>query len=256
MRRLLTTVILVPLLFSCDSKNSAPTETDASFDESRRAENIGEGNRFKLIGNAEITRDPENPTNIVLKVVSSGAPFPAAGVERDLKRVQLWQLDHQLNFKWAFVAPHTCGGGSPRIQLAIDSDGDGDRDFTAHGHIRPPHNACETSTPVPNEGGPAPSALLWRFDDLTDELGRWEITPGSIMTNPPISLPAFPYAQWDVFEQVVSAAFPNHRVLNARFLEDFNPTPGTAYYDLITVFDLTLGTEGQWQPERRGQDDR
>lgn len=250
--RTIATGLLLPVLFSCDSKGGpVPTETDPSLAESRR-ENEGSGNRFKLIGTAEITRDPENPTNVVLKVVSDGGT--PAGVHRDLRNVQLWQLDHQLNFKWAFETPHTCGGGSPRIQLSIDSDGDGDRDFTAHGHIRPPHNACETTSAVPNDGGPAPSALLWRFDDLTDELGRWEITPGSIMTSPPVSLPAFPYAQWDVFESVVSAAFPNHRVLNARFLEDFNPTPGVAYYDLITVFDLTLGTEGQWQPQGRSED--
>ncbi len=107
MRRLLTTVILVPLLFSCDSKNSAPTETDASFDESRRFENLGEGNRFKTFGTGEveITRDPENATNVVLRVTILPGQF--GGVFRDLRRVKVHQLDHQLNFHHAFVAPKT-----------------------------------------------------------------------------------------------------------------------------------------------------
>ena len=217
MHRLRISALLLPLLLSCDDhERAAPTE--ANLDETRRTENLGEGNQYRLIGSAQVTRDPENPTNIVLQVVSTAASAPS-GIQRDLRRVQLWQLDHQLNFHRAFVAPHTCGGGSPRIQLLIDADGDnrfeqvgvvpGGRDFVAHGHVRPPHTGCETSAPTANPGGPAPSTLLWRFEDLTDELNRWEITPGSVMTQ--LGLPAFPYAMWDTFEQVVSAAFPNHQ---------------------------------------------
>jgi hypothetical protein len=165
--------------------------------------------------------------------------------------VQVWQLDHQLNFKWAFVTPHTCHGGSPRFILLIDSDGDGDRDFSANGHIRPPVFAgCENAMVTPNEGGPAPSTLLWRYDDATDEGTRWEITGGVVPNFPPYPGPA-----WDAFEAIISTAFPNHQVLQVRFLEDFNAFPGVAYYDLITVFDLTLGTEGQWQHERSDRND-
>jgi hypothetical protein len=256
MRRLLTTAILVPLLFSCDSKTPAPTETDANFDESRRAENLGSGSRFETIGTAQVTRDPENPTNVVLKVVSDGGT--PAGVKRDLRRVQVWQLDHQLNFKWAFVTPHSCHGGSPRFILLIDANGDGrfqtapdGPDFAANGHIRPPVFAgCENAPVAPNEGGPAPSSLLWRYDDATDEGTRWEITGGVVPGFPPYPGPA-----WDAFEAIISTAFPNHQVLQVRFLEDFNAFPGVAYYDLITVFDLTLGTQGQWQHERSDRND-
>ena len=39
-------------------------------------------------------------------------------------------------------------------------------------------------------------------------------------------------------------------------LEDYITTPpGTAYYDLITVLDLTLGTRGQVSPEKGKRDD-
>jgi hypothetical protein len=262
MRRLLTVSFLVPLLLSCDSKNSsAPTETDASFDESRRAENLGEGNRFKTFGTGEveITRDPENATNVVLRVTILPGQF--GGVFRDLKRVKVHQLDHQLNFHRAFVAPKSCGVGSPRMQLAIDSDGDGDRDFNAHGHVRPgvgnSFSGCETATPTGNPETPSISTLIWRFEDLTDEQLRWEVTPATAV--PPPFGPIGPAGgantfNWDLFEAAISGAFPNHQVLQVSLVED--AAAGTTYYDLVTGFDLTLGTEGQWQPERRGQDDR
>jgi hypothetical protein len=217
--------------------------------------NDGSGSNFKLFGDAQMTRDPENPTNVVLQVNFDGTN--PSGVYRKLNNVQLWQLDHQLNFKYAFVAPHSCAGGSPRIILLIDADGDGKfnqvpngADFALNGHVSPPFAGCPTSQPTPSNGGASPSTLLWRFEDLTDEQTRWEITPGSVASTIP-NFPAYPGPNWDLTEQAVSAAFPNHQVLEAIFLEDYNPTgPGTAYYDLITVHDLTLGTRGQVTPER------
>jgi hypothetical protein len=214
-----------------------------------------QGNRFKLFGAAALVKDPENPTNVVLRIVNDGGT--PAGAFRDLSHVRLWQLDHQLNFKWAFVAPHSCGGGSPRIILLVDANGDGKfeqfpngPDFAAAGHIRPPVFAgCESSAPTPS-AGPSPSTLLWRFEDLTDEQVRWEVLPANAV-NPPIGpIGGASALNWDALEAAISAAFPDHQVLRGIFLEDFNPTPGTAYYDLITIFDLTLGTEGQASPEK------
>src|SRR4051812_8461287 len=211
-----------------------------------------EGPRFKLFGNAALTADPENPTNVVLRIVNDGGT--PAGAYRDLRNVKIWQLDHQLNFKWAFVAPHSCGGGSPRIILLIDANGDGKfeqfpngPDFAAAGHVRPTYAGCEASTPTPADG-PAPSTLLWRFEDLTDELIRWEVLPSNAVTPPIGPIGGAGALNWDALEAAVSAAFPDHQVLRGIFLEDFNPTPGVAYYDLITIFDLTLGSEGQVTP--------
>ncbi len=69
--RTLITVLLVPVLFSCDSKNSpAPTEA-ASFDESRGG-NQGSGSRFQAIGDARTVRDPENPPTSWSEPYSTG----------------------------------------------------------------------------------------------------------------------------------------------------------------------------------------
>jgi hypothetical protein len=247
----------------CSDKGGgrSPTETNVvgvppGVSLAKDFDNGGSGSNFKLFGDARLTRDPENPTNVVLQVVNDGGT--PAGAYRRFNHVQVWQLDHQLNFKYAFVAPHTCGGGSPRIILLIDANGDGKfqtapegPDFAANGHVNPPAFAgCPTSIATANNGGAAPSTLLWRFEDLTDELTRWEITGGVVPNFPP-----YPGPNWDAFEQVISTAFPNHQVLEAIFLEDFNPTPGVAYYDLITAYDLTLGTRGQVSPERGNKDD-
>jgi hypothetical protein len=214
------------------------------------------GSAFQLFGAAQMVRDPENPQNIVLQVVSDGAT--PAGADRELRHVKIWHLDHQLSFRRAFVAPHSCAGGSPRIILFIDADGDGQfnqagGDFTAAGHVRPPWALCETGPATPSNDGPAPSTLLWRVEDLTDELPRWELLPPSAVTPPIGPIGGAGTANWDTLEAAISTAFPNHQVIFARFLEDFNPTPpGTSYYDLLNVLELTLGTEGQEEAPNPG----
>ena len=47
-------------------------------------------------------------------------------------------FDNQLGLKYFFVAPRTCGGGSPRVTLLVDTDGDCRTNFAAHGHVNPP----------------------------------------------------------------------------------------------------------------------
>lgn len=271
------TVLVLPVTVwvavGCSDGGSGRTPTDpaldprnaqASFDRDRDddGDNDGSGSKFRLFGNARMTQDPENGSNVVLEVVSS-ADFAAAGAARKL-RVKIWQLDHQLNFHRAFVAPHSCGGGSPRIQLNIDADGDGDfeqgldedgnrsPDFAAHGHVRPPYTGCETGVPTPApEKGASLSTLFWRFEDLTDEMLRWEITPGGAVEG----IPVFPFVTWDILEEAVSRLFPKHRAIEGRLVEDFIITPpGVAYYDLITIFNSTLATKGQVTARKRDHD--
>jgi hypothetical protein len=212
------------------------------------------GSNWKLFGTAETVRDPENPQNIVLRL--EVVPGAASGAYRDLRNTKIWHLDHQLSFKRAFVAPHTCGAGAPRMTLFIDANGDGrfdqlpnGPDFAAHGHPIP-FAACETSVPTPSNDQPAPSTLSWRFEDLTDLQLRWEVTP-STATVPPIGpIGGAGTVNWDMLEAAISLQFPNHQVLRAMLVED--ATPGVTYYDLVTALELTLGTEGQEEAPNPG----
>lgn len=137
---------------------------------------------------------------------------------------------NQLGLKYFFVAPRTCFGGSPRITLLVDSNGDGNTDFSAHGHVNPGGNytACATN--------------MWKYEDLTDALPRWEVTGASV----PGIIPNV-YMPWKAFAAAIAAAVPAHKV-RAAFLLDgescqFAPsmlTCGKAYYDLLTIENRTL----------------
>lgn len=201
-----------------------------------------EGNRvFRLDGTAQKAQDPENPANDVIKIDSTLAPgqcvaptylnCPVGTVSRRLN-VQVAALDHQLEFKSYFQAPKTCSAGIPRMTLLVDADGDGDfqqfpasPDFAAHGHVNPPTFAgC-----LPN---------IWRYDDFTDALGRWEVTPATAFP----TIGNFPYDPWDAFEAAVTTSFPQHRVCSG-FLIDANEASagqtGVAFYDVITIGNAT-----------------
>jgi hypothetical protein len=206
----------------------------------------GLGHKFELIGAMRQDADPENP------VGNSGgsgggrggnetiaATMTPSTVALALRRlppgIKIAALDNQLGFKYYFAAPRTCGGGSPRLTLLVDSDGDGDFDFAAHGHVSPPYLGCPTNK--------------WVYENLTDDLPRWEVTgsPG------PLVLPAG-YNSWEVLENAIMTTFPNHRVYTGFLVDDscsFHPAScGTAYYDLVTIENRTLEI---WQDAVRNQ---
>ena len=128
------------------------------------------------------------------------------------------------------------------MTLLVDADGDGDfqqfpdsPDFAAHGHVNPPlYAGC-----VPN---------MWRFDDLTDNLPRWEITPCG--ASPPGLTCPFPFNSWDSLETAVTTAFPFHEVCVGFLVDADEGSPGqsgTAYYDLISIGEET------WADRHDGQ---
>ena len=197
---------------------------------------------FLLGGTAQHALDPENPANEVIEINTLAEPF-AGTVSRTLD-TQLYLLDNMLEFK-SYYDQRSCGGGSPRIQLAIDLDGDGVSDGNAFGHVKPPFAGC-----LPN---------VWGYDDVTDELPRWDISQffdngfpslDAICSNPTLLLipgliPAIcpfsthsGYIPWNVFEAVVSVLFPNHTVCTGALVDDSGWMPaaaGTAYYDVISL---------------------
>jgi hypothetical protein len=164
---------------------------------------------------------------------------PLYGTVSRTLNVKIAQLENMLEFKSYFQA-RSCGGGSPRIQLAIDLDGDGISDGNAFGYTAPPFAGCP-----PNR---------WQYDDLTDELPRWDLWqlaaggfPALNCSDPAIALVLGPlcpvtthsgYMPWAVFEALLTAYFPAHRVCSGALVDDspwFTPAAGVAYYDVISI---------------------
>lgn len=175
--------------------------------------------KFTLFGTAKKTVDPTNAPNFVVSIDTSlTATF--GGITRRLG-VTVAELDGRLVADY-YLADRSCGGGSPRIQLAIDANGDGASDGNAFGYFGPP----------PNFVG-CPQNAWVRSDNLTDRQARWDISQlggGGV------------YLTWDQVETFF-AARPDHKVLTASLVDDsawFPAAAGVAYFDNLTIFDSIL----------------
>jgi hypothetical protein len=192
---------------------------------------------FLLGGTAQNAVDPENPLNQVIKIDTTSPPecSPAGSyqhcrageVSRKLN-VQIAALDNMLEFK-SYFQKRTCGGGSPRMQLAIDLDGNGTSDG----------NAFVYTNPI---AGCAPNR--WQYDDLTDEVPRWDLTQFwcSLMHPQPCIPPGSYVEPYAVAKTVLTTLFPNHKICSGALIDDsgWDPaTAGVAYYDIISLFRAT-----------------
>jgi hypothetical protein len=208
--------------------------------QSTQEELPGLGHKFELFGAMVRDTDPQN------SVGNSGAsgggvggnetisativPGTLAFAYRNLPPgIKITALTNQIGLKYYFVN-RTCFAGSPRITLLVDAHGDGSFVFGAHGHLNPPALlGC-----VANK---------WITEDLTDDLGRWEVT--GTAAQDASGIPPNAYLPWKVFAATIAGALPNHKV-RAGFLLDgescpFPPTAcGKAYYDLFTLENRTL----------------
>jgi len=218
--------------------------TAARGDETRRESG------FLLGGTARNAQDPENPANDVIKIDTTPAPgqclattsppyqnCPFGTVSRTLN-VKIAQLDNMLEFK-SYFQNRSCGGGSPRIQLSIDLQGDGTADGNAFAYTAPPFAGCP-----PNR---------WQYDDVTDELPRWDasqLVASGFLTdcaNPTVAAilgPLCPirtnsgYIPWPVFKALLTGLFPMHRVCSGALVDDSSWMPaaaGVAYYDILSL---------------------
>jgi hypothetical protein len=183
----------------------------------------GLGHKFELLFAMMDDQDPQNITNDVISVFTT--PVYPAGIGVAFRNTppgfKIAALDHQINLKYFFPA-RSCGGGSPRVQVAIDRDGDGNFDGNAFGYVghAPFGTACITGE--------------WDIIDMTDNIGRWDLSQlggGMTMT-------------WDLAETFVTTTYPNHRVISGSLVDDscsFSPPScGQAYYDLFTYENRTL----------------
>ena len=151
--------------------------------------------------------------------------------------VKVDKLDNMLEFKSWFETgppPKSCVGGSPRYQLAIDTNGDGTSDGNAFGYF----GASPNFTGCPME--------TWLYEDLTG--------PGDISITGPM-FPSTGYTQpneeleWDLTQfggpfyntwsqvEAFFAARPLHLVCSVALVDDTFGAPamsGIAYYDLVS----------------------
>lgn len=182
----------------------------------------GLGHKFELLAGMHDDQDPQNPTNDVISVDTTGGVIGAA-LRRLPPGIKIAALDHQLNLKYYFPnPPRTAAGGSPRLQLAIDRDGNGAFDGNAFGYVG--H--------LPFGGGAITGE--WDILDMTDNIGRWDLSQlggGMTMT-------------WDQAEMFVMTTYPNHQVLSGSLVDDSAgfalAAAGKAYYDLLTIENRTL----------------
>jgi hypothetical protein len=199
----------------------------------------GMGHKFELIGSAADAQDPDNVTNDVIstQLNATTGPFFAGAIRRLPPGINIAALDNQLNLKYRFTPPRTCFGGSPRISLFVDANGDGQfiqapagPDFVAQGHVNPPLFAgCVMGQ--------------WRIEDMADTVKRWETTPATVLLPPCGPIGAVTTCTWDELETRVTAMYPNHRVFAGGLLDDTFGAPGQdglAHYDLITIENRTL----------------
>jgi hypothetical protein len=183
----------------------------------------GLGHKFELLFAMKDDADPQNPTNDVISV--STTPDYPAGIGVALRNTppgfKIAALTNQLQLKYYFPT-RSCGGGSPRIQIAIDTDGDGISNGNAFGYVG--HTGfgggCVTGS--------------WDFVDMTDTVPfRWDLTQFGLA-----------YHTWATAVAAITTTFPNHRVLSGSLVDDscsFNaPSCGQAYYDLFTFENRTL----------------
>lgn len=178
----------------------------------------GIGQKYSLFGTAHDAQDPQNPANDVVIIDTTGFAF--GGAVRGLN-VPVNVLRNQLQFKAFFSAGRSCGGGSPRIQLAIDTDGNGVSNGNAFGYFGPSPNFTGCASGV------------WQTEDFTDDELEWDLTQFG---------GAF-YNSWSDVE-LFFAGYPLHKVLRGVLVDDTYPgSPagaGVAYYDLVTIGNRTL----------------
>jgi hypothetical protein len=198
--------------------------------------------KFLLGGTAQHAQDPENPANEVIIIRTDIPPF--FGTVSRTVNVKIDKLDNMLEFKAWFDAPKTCIGGSPRFQLAIDTDGDGDSD----GNVFLDTGVNGSGTGCPPE--------TWLYEDLTGGDGVTGLGPflSTGFTTPNeekecaasqlVGAPGVPGAgvPWSVCEQAINLLFPDHLVCTVALVDDTFGAPGmsgTAYYDLISAGNAT-----------------
>lgn len=237
----------------------APTATLAH-------DNWPRGDRvFFLTGSSSPSSDPENPENEAIQFEANSYTNTASGIVRIFSskhaKVQLRDLDNQLEVRHRFQVQDTCGGGSPALYVRIDLDGDGDFEGSAVASFGtvPLFRACQARTwlyedftggdginglgphPSPATPGELPGGFNeereWDAKSLTDE-GELDVQ--------------FPFDRRELtfsdLAKLVHDQFPSHRVCSVLYLDKAGAGPlntpkerlGVSHVDALTIGDATL----------------
>jgi hypothetical protein len=232
---ILGTVDLTTLVPSDDP---ALTDPAASEPATTDPPHLPKGGVYFLFGTAKNDTDPQNAFNEVISFDTTD-PAAIAGAFRRLgDQVQVKMLTNQIELKYLFIG-RTCGGSSPRIQLGISGDGDGNFNQFPGG---PDQNVFGYLGDKPFGGGCL--AGQWIHEDMTNAIPKWDLSQytaagaaafcgGNAMT-----------CTWSQVVLFLQTVFPNHRVLNANLVDDagsfFVADRGCAYFDLVTTGARTL----------------
>jgi len=210
-----------------------PALTDPAVSESATTDPpfMPRGGLYKLFGTARNGSDPNNPFNEVISFDTTD-PAAIAGAFRILgDHIQVTMLTNQIELKYFFSSPRGCGGGSPRIQLGISGDGDGNFNQFTGG---PDQNAFGYLGDKAFGGG-CPMDM-WMHEDMTDSAPKWDLSqwvatgrvPACDMT-----------CTWQQVVAYFQTNWPNHRVLNAVLVDDsgsfFPLDRGCAFFDLVNT---------------------
>jgi hypothetical protein len=192
---------------------SDPALTDPAVSQSATTDPpfMPRGGLYKLFGAAKNGVDPQNPFNEVISFDTTD-PAAIAGAVRILgDHIQVTMLTNQIELKYFFLN-RTCGGGSPRIQLGISGDGDGNFNQFPGG---PDQNAFGYLGD--KSFGGACVMNVWVHEDMTDSAQKWDLSqwvatgrvPACDMT-----------CTWTQVVSYFQTFWPNHRVLNAVLVDD------------------------------------
>jgi len=232
------TNVLGPLAtvdFSTIIPANDPIMMDPAASESASTDppSLPRGSAYRLFGSAKNDSDQENPFNEVISFDTADASAIAGAFRILGDHVQVVMLTNQIELKYYFLG-RTCGGGSPRIQLGISGDGDGNFKQFPGG---PDQNAFGYLGDKAFGGGCVPQ--MWIHEDMTDAAPKWDL---SQWQTPPAACGMT--CTWDEVVTYFQTFWPQHRVLNAVLVDDsagfFVTGRGCAYFDLVTTGPRTL----------------
>lgn len=212
------------------SNDPALTDPGVSDPSTQSPPHLSLGGPYHLFGSAFKARDPQNPFNEVILFDTTSTTAVAGAFRQFGDHVQATQLTDQIELKYFFFSG-TCGAGSPRVQLAIDGDGDSNFQQVPGG---PDQNIFGYLGDKPFGGGCLQNQ--WIHEDMTDAVAKWDLSQWVATGKVPACDMTCTWSQVVMYFQT---NWPNHKVLNANLVSDsasfFAPGQGCAYFDLVNT---------------------